>query len=101
PRPPPRPSPFPYTTLFRSVRQDHARAARKSGLTVVSTGNARVGGSRAVSTPCEPATRPTRQQRRCLLERVDEAQPARHAVRRQADRKSTRLNSSHQIIPYA
>src|SRR5207244_11737586 len=74
-RPPPRPTLFPYTTLFRSVATGPGRHAR----------------------------------RRNARPRDD---PIRHHLRRNRplglrhtayvrDRKSTRLNSSHQIISYA
>src|SRR5438552_14726971 len=66
---PPRPTLFPYTTLFRSVR--------------VFAGAAEAGRGR---------------RRRRRLEGV-----GRIAIeqREERDRKSTRLNSSHQIISYA
>src|SRR5436190_13076957 len=71
-RRPPRPTLFPYTTLFRS-RTRPALASRP--------GRGRVrtsGGSRRPS--------PTRRSARCAGAR---------------DRKSTRLNSSHTVISYA
>src|SRR5438552_8337688 len=61
-RRPPRSTLFPYTTLFRSLRAHHVRAA---------------------AAPHGPRPAP------------------RRAARRVVDRKSTRLNSSHQIISYA
>src|SRR2546429_3023209 len=84
-RRPPRSTLFPYTTLFRSIRRlaiDLAYAAR-----------------------CQ-------QHRVCMqfVQRtvgfVDKAQPAHSAAlrdqfRRERDRKSTRLNSSHGYISYA
>src|SRR5437773_9747141 len=83
-RPPPRSTLFPYTTLFRSAREPH-----------------RAGGAE-----------------RALLHRVLDAEPQRVAVAEvradrlgqerngdddvlEADRKSTRLNSSHITISYA
>src|SRR5258708_28746646 len=79
-RPPPRSTLFPYTTLFRS--DDRARA----GAHAVHGGDDRL---------------------RAVAHRLD--QVARHARKlhqlgfdgRPGDRKSTRLNSSHQIISYA
>src|SRR2546422_7571499 len=82
-RRPPRSTLFPYTTLFRSQRvaegvtPDHARAAQALG-----------------------ARRPDV----VLAEHLEEAR-AREAHERghldEADRKSTRLNSSHGYISYA
>src|SRR5258708_31021097 len=77
-RRPPRSTLFPYTTLFRSQRQDHRALGRGQPLL-----------SRA-------ATRRLAGQARSFLE-------VRDGEKRLAtpDRKSTRLNSSHQIISYA
>src|SRR5207244_8122441 len=85
PPPPPPPSPFPYTTLFRS---DHSRntldlsvvpaVQRLSHLPIIvdpSHGT----GQRTKVTPLSRAA----------------------IAREWRDRKSTRLNSSHQIISYA
>src|SRR5947208_9553884 len=72
-RRPPRSTLFPYTTLFRSCRADSAR-----------------GGA-------SPSCAATRSPLRIPAGRAG-LQPAR---RRRRDRKSTRLNSSHQIISYA
>src|SRR5258708_27490816 len=75
-RRPPRSTLFPYTTLFRSVRSD------ESGL----------------------LARLTLEQKVHLLTGADSwALHAESAVglQRPGDRKSTRLNSSHQIISYA
>src|SRR5258708_25962247 len=77
-RRPPRSTLFPYTTLFRSVRE--ARTRRGGTLP-----------DDAAVASHHPA----------VLEgaRLDDAMPLqRHQV---VDRKSTRLNSSHQIISYA
>src|SRR2546430_3889862 len=72
-RRPPRSTLFPYTTLFRSLRQ---------GATTISchTGSARL-----------------------PLVRADAKQPIQHTYGdvEIADRKSTRLNSSHSQISYA
>src|SRR5438552_8313264 len=72
-RPPPSSTLFPYTTLFRSERQGHP-------------------GSREARVP--PAGRCPRGSRR-----LRQALPP--VPRRLGDRKSTRLNSSHQITSYA
>src|SRR5256885_5653713 len=75
-RRPPRSTLFPYTTLFRSAADDLPRAAH-------------------------------RQHRHCAEQhRGDDADrrpadPVATACRRIADRKSTRLNSSHLVISYA
>src|SRR5438552_10007626 len=73
-RRPPRSTLFPYTTLFRSREHDQIAARRPQRKIVVARG----------------------QRRRGLCCDVHHAQP--FAIR---DRKSTRLNSSHQIISYA
>src|SRR5256885_6354446 len=75
-RRPPRSTLFPYTTLFRSPR-------------VPEPGAGAVAGRRA------PAARPGRH--RCRLGVRVRARRSH----RQADRKSTRLNSSHLVISYA
>src|SRR5258708_11861770 len=87
-RRPPRSTLFPYTTLFRSRGHRRARlgdAARSRAHERRDNGDARRRGAR--------------------LERaVTVARPARAEARRKlepGDRKSTRLNSSHQIISYA
>src|SRR5258708_17629229 len=85
-RRPPTSTLFPYTTLFRSKDQP-----RRAGLVVQLDGNADL----------------ERQFRRRLLgDAVTAASEARtHLIDEDAsgklDRKSTRLNSSHQIISYA
>src|SRR5438552_8426055 len=73
-RPQPRSTLFPYTTLFRSGRQRTA--------------------------PVE-ATDPRMDQGRRAHVPEPSAQTLRSLVARMRDRKSTRLNSSHQIISYA
>src|SRR5258708_18817837 len=74
-RRPPRSTLFPYTTLFRSDRND--------------PGGVRDGGD------------PVRASR--ALERAERRPVGLHLQHHQevSDRKSTRLNSSHQIISYA
>src|SRR5207253_11479413 len=82
---PPRPTLFPYTTLFRSERR---RGSAGDGLLV----------------RAQPARDARRERRalRALLDRLD-GDPARAGAGgpRPRDRKSTRLNSSHVAISYA
>src|SRR5258708_24762688 len=73
-RRPPRSTLFPYTTLFRSRPGKHAASAPASSAGVLRRGPARLSAHAAA---------------------------AGIAVPRRKDRKSTRLNSSHQIISYA
>src|SRR3712207_7499970 len=89
-RRPPRSTLFPYTTLFRSADEDHAKGGnglrRRSlrwyrGLPLPSAP------PRASLTPCCP--------------RRVAAEPKHPAGPRRLDRKSTRLNSSHANISYA
>src|SRR5437588_6921987 len=75
-RPPPRPTLFPYTTLFRSRETLENRVENTARL----TRRNHVGEERI-------------ERLRMLAHRVGE--------RRDADRKSTRLNSSHTVISYA
>src|SRR5258708_16424892 len=78
-RRPPRSTLFPYTTLFRSRRRRHCRTGSRRR--TVSLGSIVAEG--------------TRERAHCLP-------PVSGASRRSTqDRKSTRLNSSHQIISYA
>src|SRR5207247_10626944 len=96
--PPPPPPPFPYTTLFRSRAAHAAREAIQSGamsnhlrsrrdvlmmLTALGAASARAGRPRIAyaRTSYDPA--------------------AKLDVRVSEDRKSTRLNSSHEWISYA
>src|SRR3712207_7673121 len=78
-RRPPRSTLFPYTTLFRSEIRE------------------------VVSERAEPGrverAGPANEQRRADLD--DDAATGREAALHQADRKSTRLNSSHANISYA
>src|SRR5439155_22356306 len=83
-RRPPRSTLFPYTTLFRSVMPDHARRLDLGG------------------DVDDRADDPARRDRGGDgAARVDplEAEPLEVAA--EADRKSTRLNSSHVAISYA
>src|SRR3712207_7553870 len=88
-RRPPRSTLFPYTTLFRSqdgvaALQDLARGGHRVGVA-----GAAVDRERAQRVE-EPGDEPLAEQ--LLLG---------HVVQRPADRKSTRLNSSHANISYA
>src|SRR5258708_29190820 len=81
-RRPPRSTLFPYTTLFRSIqRRNRQRQVQDPALQFVfDLRGGDPGAARA----------------------VHEVADLRHVVaRKQVDRKSTRLNSSHQIISYA
>src|SRR5947208_11447258 len=71
---PPRSTLFPYTTLFRSLRRS------------------------AGPLPCPP---PRRSPSPFVGDRDGPTRGGRLPRRRRRDRKSTRLNSSHQIISYA
>src|SRR5690554_7393532 len=86
-RRPPRSTLFPYTTLFRSLQEIH-----RGGGAVRSSGSAVPGGAP------QPLPGPGRHGRRG--EGRAHAGDAR-AVLLGADRKSTRLNSSHVRISYA
>src|SRR2546426_2306062 len=79
-RRPPRSTLFPYTTLFRSPLSQELRA-RKIGHVVVNSG----------------VDRPWSQYFCCIVAANREF-VRKHPV---ADRKSTRLNSSHLVISYA
>src|SRR5690606_40937064 len=81
-RPPPRPTLFPYTTLFRSRPGEGERTARCSKNPI------------ETEQPLAPTSR--RPERRCECE----PRCVREAGQR-GDRKSTRLNSSHVKISYA
>src|SRR5258708_24216753 len=81
-RRPPRSTLFPYTTLFRSARHGELAMCR------------------------DRWQRITQHQRRQLLaaaveKRIGSDDKRANALACQRDRKSTRLNSSHQIISYA
>src|SRR3712207_8937866 len=95
-RRPPRSTLFPYTTLFRSDRIDHRRLLRPAVGDHVRPLEARLGLSgeaaarghaRLLPRPARPAARA-----RAAFELRQDAH---------ADRKSTRLNSSHANISYA
>src|SRR5258708_12249804 len=84
-RRPPRSTLFPYTTLFRS---ENIRADKLEGPKILGK----------IELPVDNDTRPKRD--------IDDKRkrkriPIEKKVIPQEDRKSTRLNSSHQIISYA
>src|SRR5439155_26766557 len=83
--PPPRSTPFPYTTLFRSPKR-----APRSFEQPVSAGPTAAAGGRC----------PARRSYPWYCER-DGLGLNRSAAGRNRDRKSTRLNSSHVAISYA
>src|SRR5207248_6817013 len=98
--PPPRPTLFPYTTLFRSL-------LTVAQLAAVNVPNPSVKVAESVGTPsvAEAAALLTARE---LGERVELAAPKTSsgdvtvaAARILPDRKSTRLNSSHRTISYA
>src|SRR5258708_12384508 len=78
-RRPPRSTLFPYTTLFRS------RWTESAGTNLLA----------------ETAVGSIVANFRDITERKEAEESRLEAVRQQIDRKSTRLNSSHQIISYA
>src|SRR3712207_7421504 len=88
-RRPPRSTLFPYTTLFRSRRQE-AQRERVDAVPRILRGKALA----LEDVPQMPTARG-----------ADDLRPAavgiRHAPDRARDRKSTRLNSSHANISYA
>src|SRR5258708_9458868 len=86
-RTPPRSTLFPYTPLFRSdEKADHDRGRREQHV---------VDEARRRGEPAAPAVFREVGARQDADGRADERARARQ------DRKSTRLNSSHQIISYA
>src|SRR5206468_10979418 len=89
---PPRSTLFPYTTLFRSVRDD--QHARPLGLRA--DAGVRDAACRGYVTAPGTADGAARERRHRADRRRARASPRRHT-----DRKSTRLNSSHDQISYA
>src|SRR2546422_6008239 len=85
-RRPPRSTLFPYTTLFRSLG---GRCESQVGREVDHAGN------RAVRQACKGLMQVAR------LNEVDQRLSRGGVLGRPADRKSTRLNSSHGYISYA
>src|SRR5262245_62533784 len=98
-RPPPRPTLFPYTTLFRSNEkkqgvelQDGCQTEPRTGAAVAASGGA---------TPAEQRERQDEKLELADVEQAPQRGPGREGEARPADRKSTRLNSSHLGISYA
>src|SRR5258708_10835950 len=88
-RRPPRSTRFPYTTLFRSERRDRV-AGGEGELVRRKQRCPTVGLQRA---------RPLAAAHALQVQKQDDTKTDCHP--RRQDRKSTRLNSSHQIISYA
>src|SRR2546427_4247558 len=86
-RRPPRSTLFPYTTLFRSRYP-------------LPSGGSHLVPDRAVREVLEHAQQRAEQVLGEVMEPLD-AEPCSERNRRQRDRKSTRLNSSHSQISYA
>src|SRR5206468_13018945 len=87
---------FPYTTLFRSVRSDDLQALLRAGRYQATTEPAILAESDAVLI-CVPT--PLRKSKDPDITYVIAA--AKEAAARFRDRKSTRLNSSHDQTSYA
>src|SRR5258708_16856664 len=85
-RRPPRSTLFPYTTLFRSAVATECQLGDAVNLE-----------GRLRSSPQDEHCLHRPQCRQCSSCGLDRSRPSRFT----ADRKSTRLNSSHQIISYA
>src|SRR5437763_2943256 len=85
-RRPPRPTPFPYTTLFRSAARAPFRLRQRS-----------LGEAHLEPRPLHRELGEHRDEPACERRR---GAPACFRERKQ-DRKSTRLNSSHRCISYA
>src|SRR5258708_31723582 len=89
-RRPPRSTLFPYTTLFRSGANRRA---------MVDNRLVREGGERRIPRARRPREREPQPAQH--LGGAGRAHERRSFAARAGDRKSTRLNSSHQIISYA
>src|SRR5206468_7432622 len=91
-------TPFPYTTLFRSLRENPLRIAEEIAmLDVVSGGRVVSGFVRGISAEYfSTGANPTQSR-----ERFYEAAELILRAWTEEDRKSTRLNSSHDQISYA
>src|SRR5258708_11511241 len=97
-RRPPRSTLFPYTTLFRSAGQALARLEIAMEEEIAPLRRDPVGVlEMAVDAESDAVLRDGRRRGADFDRRVMGAPITTHAV----DRKSTRLNSSHQIISYA
>src|SRR5207244_12985735 len=97
-RPPQRPTPFPYTTLFRSANATAELRGRAT--TADCRGRARTNACR--SGAAEPADGNVDEKGSSGEKYGSSSKPnTAHRAEKFQDRKSTRLNSSHQIISYA
>src|SRR5688500_19462758 len=90
-RPPPGPTPFPYTTLFRSI--GHAEATAHMADQAFGKGHDAVGNAAIEHQLAREDEERDGQEREDVHARC-------HALEHE-DRKSTRLNSSHLVISYA
>src|SRR5690606_40175141 len=97
---PPSATLFPCTTLFRSVRGDRAQGDGLRAGAALRHGGGTRRRPRTLPRRRARARAPPRSARARVALRRTAAGP-RHAVRRDRDRKSTRLNSSHVKISYA
>src|SRR5207245_11741889 len=98
--PPPRPTPLPYTTLFRS-RAEVAEQARAQTLRFADVDQLAPGRDHAIDARAARTFTP-------YVDPETGGTPARDLMQRrrlgggiETDRKSTRLNSSHGSISYA
>src|SRR5205807_9161650 len=97
-RPPPASPLFPYTTLFRSGRR---RRRRRSPGLVTETQRRIAAEAWAFRTRVEHEAADRFTRLATAISRFDAASPLPAMMQRAADRKSTRLNSSHLVISYA
>src|SRR3712207_8166586 len=110
-RRPPRSTPFPYTTLFRSVR-----ATGDIGLFKITSDESIASGTRRIRAVTGRDAFNRFQETEALVDQISgelrtnrgeipaavlKLQDELKRARREADRKSTRLNSSHANISYA
>src|SRR5690606_39606051 len=93
---PPRPTPLPYTTLFRSLEPGHGNGERAQAAVDAGVGPQRDGVADLLVGTAEEH----HAQRDCR-EHADAHGHVRPASGGGPDRKSTRLNSSHVKISYA
>src|SRR3712207_8128547 len=94
-RGPPRPPPFPYTTLFRSIVPDRQREGGAGGLRARES---------VILSPSGITGLPVRRAHGAQPRRRDDRERIQgmpHRFTDHLDRKSTRLNSSHANISYA
>src|SRR5690606_39820787 len=91
---PPAPTPFPYTTLFRSLREAGMNQTDLEGEGACARNETPAPAAQAAARRKHRfASRPTSGATRCRR--------CRPRAMREEDRKSTRLNSSHVKISYA